>query len=126
MNLFAVVPMVGIADEDRVGPGTPVAGRPLCDWAIRAALDSGCFQGVYGVVGDEESADLARALGAEALVVEEVPESLDDLLVVAAEQLPEYEGLALVDPLCPLQHPDDIRGAVAKLLFRRAAGSNPA
>ncbi len=115
MNLVAIVPMVEIAGTARPAPDAVLAGRALCDWAIRPAVDSGCFARVVCVVRTAGAAEVAKACGAEVLLLDETPSSLDQLLVQAGERLGDFDGLALVDPASPLTHPEDIRGAVAKL-----------
>lgn len=41
------------------------AGRPMIEWAIQAARDSGCFDRIVVSTDDEEVAEVAAAVGAE-------------------------------------------------------------
>ena len=43
----------------------PLLGRPLIDWVIRAALDSGVFSEIYVSTDDNEIAAIATECGAK-------------------------------------------------------------
>lgn len=119
MLIHAVVPLVPIAGEERPDPFASLAGRPLCDWAIRAAADAKVFGRIIAIVADPDAAALAKARGAEPMIVDWRAETMDELLVAVGESLDAFDALALVDPACPLLHPDDIAGAVEALTAPR-------
>ncbi len=120
MKLIGIIPMTAISGERSPALEATLAGRPLCSWAVRAALDANCFSKVVAVVMDSLSTERARSCGAEPLRIDESPRSLDHLLVLAGEKLGQYDALALIDPSFPLVHPEDIRGAVEKMTTANA------
>ncbi len=98
----------------------PFSGRPLMAWAIGTAIGSGVFERVYVSTDSPQYAEIARACGAW------VPFLRDDLMDghtcladvachelrrVEAETAVNYDGVAILQPTCPLLLPEDVRRA---------------
>lgn len=102
----------------------PLAGRPLCDWAIRAALDSGIFDSVWVSTDSDEIEQIARMAGAQ--VHRRAPEtatetaSSESAMFDFAAAHPEFDVLALVQATSPLTRPEDFLGARATFLAEGA------
>lgn len=101
-----------------------LAGRPLCDWAIRSALDSGVFSAVWVSTDDEEIAGAAAKSGAR--VHWRAPQTATDkassetALVEFLSVHPEVQVLALVQATSPLTHPEHFQEAWKRFLAERA------
>lgn len=121
MRLWALVPARG---GSRRLPGKhlrPLAGRPLIDWTLAAARDSGVFDRV--LLSSDDPALLARAElhGAEALprpadLARGDSTSLDVVLhALEAAGGAEPAGLLLLQPTSPFRGAERIREAAARL-----------
>lgn len=98
----------------------PLAGRPLCTWALDAALDSGCFDAVWaGTDDDAIEATVTDALqgrvqvfrrGAATCTDEASTESA--LLEFAAAQ--DFDVLCTIQATSPLTSADDFVRARAR------------
>lgn len=102
----------------------PLAGRPLCDWSIRAALDSGVFESVWVSTDSDEIEQIARRTGAE--VHRRAPEtatetaSSESAMLDFAAAHPGFDVLALVQATSPLTRPEDFVGARDRFLAEEA------
>jgi len=73
----------------------PFRGQPIIHYAIRAALESGCFDEVMVSTDDPEIASMARAAGASIPFMRN-PQTADDITSTATvirEVLTEYQAL---------------------------------
>ncbi len=102
----------------------PLAGRALCDWAIRAALDSGVFDSVWVSTDNDDIDQIARRAGAE--VHRRTPEtatetaSSESAMLDFAAAHTEFDVLALVQATSPLTRPEDFAQARAQFLAEEA------
>lgn len=103
----------------------PLAGRPLIQWTIDAALRSEISTQVWVSTDDPEIAQVARQSGAEAPFLRPAPLASDtastldvalhalDYLKASGKGCPNYVGL--LQPTSPLRTPADLRNAVQLL-----------
>lgn len=79
----------------------PFCGRPMIEWSIRAARESGCFDRVIVSTDDAEIADVARACGAEVPFLRPAPLADDHAPTgpVIAHAIAETEREAAVSVL---------------------------
>lgn len=121
-RILAVVPARGGSKRLPRKNVLPLAGRPLIDWSIRAALDSGVCADVLVSTDDAEIADVARRSGA--LVPWMRPAELSDdtagTAPVLAHALAWYEqqhgavdAVLLLQPTSPFRTADSVRAACA-------------
>lgn len=127
MKFTALIPLRGGSQSIPRKNIRPLAGRPLCDWVIRAALDSGVFAEVWASTDDEEIAAVAARCGAR--VHRRAPETATAtapseaaLLDFAKARDWDFDVLALAQATSPLTTPQDFRRAAA-LLRERGADS---
>lgn len=99
---------------------TPLAGRPLIAWTIRAARDSVSLDRVVVSTDDPEIAEIAKRQGAETPFLRPARLALDDtsseaVAVHALETLELERGyLVLLQPTSPLRAGADIDAAVRR------------
>lgn len=93
-----------------------LAGRPLCVWSIRAALDSGVFDQVWVSTDDQGIADIAGKAGAR--VHRRNPDtatasaSSESAMIEFAQARDwDFDGLALVQATSPTTLPEHFREA---------------
>lgn len=102
-----------------------LAGRPLFDWALQAAMDSGCFAEVWVSTEDDEIATLAQARGAQihrrSQETASDTASSESVLLEFAQAQPDFDVLALVQATSPLTRPEDFRSAKKRFLAENAA-----
>ncbi|MDK2972711.1 MAG: hypothetical protein PWP23_2466 [Candidatus Sumerlaeota bacterium] len=127
MKFIALIPLRGGSMSIPRKNIRPLAGRPLCDWVIRAAMDSGVFAQVWVSTDDDEIAAVAARCGA--LVHRRAPEtatataSSESALLDFAKACDwDFDVLALVQATSPLTRPEDFRAAAA-LFEERGADS---
>lgn len=115
MTYTAIIPLRGGSQSIPRKNIKPLAGRPLCDWAIRAALDSGVFGAVWVSTDDEEIGAVAGRCGARvhwrAAETATAQASSESALLDFAGAQPAFSVLALVQATSPLTTPDDFRAA---------------
>ena len=119
-RLFCGIPARGGSERLPRKNVLPLAGRPMLGYTIAAALESGCFEGVYVCTDDDEIAGVARGCGAA--VPELLPPEQAGPLVAshrACQWLWERLGspgdvLVCLQPSSPLRSAADIRGALAE------------
>jgi CMP-N-acetylneuraminic acid synthetase len=99
----------------------PLAGRPLIDWSIRVALESGVCADVLVSTDDEEIANVARRSGALApwLRPAELSHDTAGTAPVLTHALSWYEqvhgavdAVLLLQPTSPFRSVESIRGAI--------------
>lgn len=92
-----------------------IGDKPLIAYAIECAKQSGCFDEIYVNSDSETLCDLGRAFGVEGYLRDPRFASDeakgDDFTADIMERL-EPETLAMINPVCPLVTPDDVRSAV--------------
>ena len=100
-----------------------LAGKPLIEWSIEVAKESGLFDEVFVCTEDREIADVAGAYGATVPYL--MPEELCGDLVAShipcqhlaahlAEEGRSRETLICLQPTSPLRSVQDLREAVGK------------
>ncbi|WP_349742764.1 acylneuraminate cytidylyltransferase family protein [Roseateles cavernae] len=98
-----------------------LAGKPLIQWSIEAALDSACIDAIVVSTDDSEIAFIARALGAE--VVErpsDIAEDASPVIDAVRHAMSWWTGtgrplpscVALLQPTAPMRLSSDIDAAV--------------
>lgn len=102
----------------------PLAGRPLIEYAVKAARASGVVDRVILSTDSEEIAAVGRRLGAEVPFLRPGALAQDDtpMVPVLVHALDRVEGegwvpeiLVLLQPTAPLRQPRHVRDAVALL-----------
>lgn len=95
----------------------PLAGKPLIAWAIESALRSEVLDAVVISTEDEEIAAVARDWGAlvpflrpSALARDDTPGI--DPIMHALEQLPDFDGVLVLQPTSPLRTTEDIDACI--------------
>jgi CMP-N,N'-diacetyllegionaminic acid synthase len=97
----------------------PVAGKPLLQWTLEAALEASTITRIVVSTDGDEIAALARELGAEALArppelaADDTP--MFDVVLHALGQIGPCEALVLLQPTSPLRRAEHIDGAVELL-----------
>jgi len=97
----------------------PVAGKPLLQWTIDAALEASTITRTIVSTDGDEIAALVRELGAEVLgrptelAADEAP--MFDVVLHALGQIGPCEALVLLQPTSPLRRAEHIDGAVELL-----------
>jgi CMP-N-acetylneuraminic acid synthetase len=90
-----------------------LAGRPLIDWVIKPALDSGIFAEVWVSTDDDEIAAVTEQCGAK--VHRRAPEtatntaSTESALIDFVDAHPDYDILCLIQATSPLVMPEDFQ-----------------
>ncbi len=124
MKTIAIIPArsgsKGLKDKNII----PVNGRPLIDYSIKAALDSGCFDTVMVSTDSEKYADISRSCGAEVPFLrseftssdtagtwDAVREVLEGYHAIGKE----FDYVAVLQPTSPLRTAEDIKGVFAML-----------
>ncbi len=106
----------------------PFRGQPLIAWTIRAAQASACIDRVIVSTDDEEIADVCRSLGCEvpfmrgAALASDTATSVD-VVLDAADRVPGYDIVVLLQPTSPLRTAGDID---ATLALMQESGANSA
>ena len=121
---LAVIPARGGSQRIPRKNIRPFAGRPIIEWSIAAALDSGCFDRVIVSTDDEEIAAVARAASAEVPFVRP-PELSDDhagtiAVMRHAVDWQAAHGAAPAEVCCiyataPFVRADDLRAGLERL-----------
>ena len=122
-RVLAVVPARGGSKRLPRKNVLPLAGRPLIEWSIRAALDSGVCEDVLVSTDDAEIADIALRSGA--LVPWLRPANLSNdtapTAPVLAHALAWYEqehgaveAVLLLQPTSPFRTADSVKAACAE------------
>lgn len=120
-KIIALVPLRGGSKSIPRKNIKPLAGRPLCDWAIRSACDSGVFDEVWVSSDDEEILEYARRAGVQAHRRSEASAtdqaSSESVMQDFADAHPEFDVICLIQATSPLTLPEHFQQAVA--LFKR-------
>lgn len=123
-RVIAVVPARGGSVGIPLKNIKPLLGRPLIDWCVRAALDSGVFTDVYVSTDHDGIADAAARCGAK--VHRRAPEtatstaSTESALADFVQHHPDFDILCLIQATSPLVVPDDFVKALKELEDQRA------
>lgn len=120
MKTLAIIPArsgsKGLKDKNIID----LCGRPLIDYTIRAALDSGCFDTVMVSTDSEKYAEISRNCGADVPFLRSEKMSSDtagswdvvrEVLQKYSEMGKNYDYVALLQPTSPLRNKDDIVSA---------------
>ena len=124
-SLIAVIPARGGSKRIPRKNLRRLGGRPIIDYTIRAALDSGLFAHVIVTTDDREIADTALRLGAEVPFLRE-PNLADDFAPVSLATLDVLQRVdagsdhirvvAQLMPNCPLRTAQDIVASYATFI----------
>jgi N-acylneuraminate cytidylyltransferase len=102
----------------------PLLGRPLLDWSVRAALDSGVFAEVWVSTDNKEIAAEAEKSGAKvhwrAAETATSSASTESALADFVGKHPDYDILCLIQATSPLVVPNDFTKALAELEKQQA------
>jgi CMP-N-acetylneuraminic acid synthetase len=130
MRILSIIP--ARAGSKRL-PGKnilPLAGKPVIQWTIEAAIASACLTKIVVSSDDPRALQVARACGVAGL--DRPPELATDtakttdvvshVIDVHARQGEHFDAIMLLQPTSPLRSADDIRAA-RQLFVERSAGS---
>lgn len=112
MENLALIPARGGSKRLKRKNIREFAGRPMIEWTIDAARDSGVFLRVVVSTDDEEIASIASAAGAEVLMRgEEISNDQATLLQVIQHAVDRYavNSVCLLLANCPLRNAEDIQ-----------------
>jgi len=94
-----------------------LAGRPLIDWSIRSALDSGIFAEVWVSTDHDKIAEVAKASGAQVHIRDPATAtntaSTESAMVDFANAHPDFDVLCLIQATSPLVTPEHFKEALA-------------
>lgn len=122
LRLLAIVPARGGSKRVPRKNVRPLAGRPLIEWSLRAALDSGVCADVLVSTDDAEIAEVARRGGALVpwLRPAELSHDTAGTAPVLTHALAWYEqahgevdAVVLLQPTSPFRTADSVRAACA-------------
>jgi len=125
-NVVAVIPARGGSKGIPMKNIKDLGGRPLIDWCIKAALDSGVFSEVYVSTDHDEIAAVALRSGAK--VFRRSAETASDTastesaLIEFAQHHGGFDVLALIQATSPLVLPEHFREAYS--LFEGQSGDS--
>jgi CMP-N-acetylneuraminic acid synthetase len=134
LRVLAIVPARGGSKRLPRKNVLPLAGRPLIDWSIRAALDSGACADVLVSTDDVEIADVARRSGALVpwLRPAELSHDTAGTAPVLSHALAWYEqahgvvdAVLLLQPTSPFRTAASIRAACATFASQPAQPRHP-
>ncbi len=119
MRAIAIIPArsgsKGLKDKNII----EIDGRPLIDYSIKAAVESGCFDKVMVSTDSEEYAEIARRCGAEVPFLRSELTSGDtagtwdavrEVLLGYQKMHQDFDYVAVLQPTSPMRSVDDIRG----------------
>mmetsp|Transcript_113222 Transcript_113222/g.283492 ORF Transcript_113222/g.283492 Transcript_113222/m.283492 type:complete len:257 (-) Transcript_113222:129-899(-) len=116
-RVIAVVPARGGSVSIPLKNIKDLAGRPLIDWCIRAALDSGIFTDVYVSTDHDGIAQVAEASGAKvhrrAAETATSTASTESAMVDFVKAHPDFDVLCLIQATSPLTTPAHFQEALA-------------
>lgn len=97
-----------------------LGGKPLVEWAIDAAIDSGVLASIVVSSNDPEVLDIADSY--DTFMSLERPDELCsdtspaiDYVLHALRECGDFDAIAIIQPSSPLTTADDIRGVLALL-----------
>lgn len=105
-----------------------VAGRPLLEWTVRAALGAPSLDRVILSSDDARIIAVAKNAGCDVPFVRPASLATDeattlDALLHAVEEVPGYEYLVTLQPTSPLRTAEDIEGCIAACVAKDAASA---
>mmetsp|Transcript_57821 Transcript_57821/g.152145 ORF Transcript_57821/g.152145 Transcript_57821/m.152145 type:complete len:233 (-) Transcript_57821:22-720(-) len=125
-RIVAVIPARGGSVSIPLKNIKELAGRPLIDWCIRSALDSGIFAEVWVSTDHDEIARVAESSGAKvhrrAAETATSSASTESALVDFANAHPEFDIMCLIQATSPLVMPEDFKEALA--LFEKQSADS--
>lgn len=125
-RVVAVIPARGGSVSIPLKNIKELAGRPLIDWCVRAALDSGVFAEVYVSTDHDGIAEVAERSGAKvhrrAAETATSTASTESAMVDFVKAVPDYDILCLIQATSPLTLPSHFTEAL-DLFERQSADS---
>ena len=125
MRVLGVIPARGGSKGILRKNLVPLAGKPLVEFTIRAALGSTCLTRTILSSEDPEIIAFARSLGVDVPFIRPLELAADDasslavarhaLLSAEDEDGTQYDIVCLLQPTCPLRESADIDSAVQML-----------
>lgn len=115
MSLLAVIPARGGSKEILGKNIKLLSGKPLITWTIDAAKQAKCIDRIIVSTDDPEIKEVAEQCGLEVPFLREAKFATDhspsiDLALDAAQKLPGFDWLLLLQPTSPLRTSSDIDG----------------
>lgn len=115
MSVLALIPARGQSKGVKRKNLRLLGGEPLIFWTIRAAQQATGLDQVVVSTEDKEIADCARSLGVDDVLMRPVQLAGDTTpgvapVLHAAEQLPEFSWILLLQPTSPMRSVADIDG----------------
>lgn len=107
---------------------SPFRGAPLIAWTIRAAQGASSIDRLILSSDDAEIIETARSLGCEA-PFQRAPDLASDtaasidVLLDAADRVPGYDIIVLLQPTSPLRTAEDIEATLAMMVDTGAPGA---
>eukprot|EP00933_Yihiella_yeosuensis_P008254 TRINITY_DN113603_c0_g1_i1.p1 TRINITY_DN113603_c0_g1~~TRINITY_DN113603_c0_g1_i1.p1 ORF type:complete len:239 (+),score=52.74 TRINITY_DN113603_c0_g1_i1:138-854(+) len=125
-RVLAVIPARGGSVSIPLKNIKELAGRPLIDWSIKAAVDSGCFTDVYVSTDHDGIAECAEKCGAKvhrrAAETATSTASTESAMIDFVKAHPDYDVLCLIQATSPLTTPEHFKEAL-ELFERQQADS---
>lgn len=118
MATFALIPARGGSKGIPRKNVRSIAGKPLIAWTIEAALAVRGLDAVVVSTDDEETANVARVVGAQVPFLRPAELARDDTpgiapVLHAIGMLPQYDEVMLLQPTSPLRGVEEIEGVLA-------------
>jgi len=110
-RIVAVIPARGGSVSIPKKNIKPLSGRPLIDWVIRPAIDSGIFAEIYVSTDDDAIAEVAIKCGAlvhrRAAETATATASTESAIKDFVDKHPDYDYVCLIQATSPLITPSD-------------------
>ncbi|MDR1741512.1 MAG: acylneuraminate cytidylyltransferase family protein [Synergistaceae bacterium] len=117
MRVSALIPLRGGSKSIPLKNIRPIAGMPLCFWALRAAVESSLFDGIYVSTDCAAIAETVTGFALSGVEVVDRPPELasdtsptEDVMLHLMSHRP-FDTLFTLQATSPLTTPDDLRGA---------------
>jgi N-acylneuraminate cytidylyltransferase len=115
-RVVAIIPARGGSQSIPLKNIKELAGRPLIDWCIKAARDSGIFSEIYVSTDHDKIAEVAEACGAKVhrRSVESATNTASTELAMTdfTKAHPDYDILCLIQATSPLVTPEHFQEAM--------------
>ena len=114
--IIALIPLRGGSKSIPGKNIKPLAGKPLCAWALEAAFQSGIFERLIVSTDSEEIAGVVKAIGIPLEVIMRPAEYATDTATTESVMLHvasrvDFEVMATIQVTSPLTRPEDFAAA---------------
>jgi len=130
-SVLAIIPARGGSKGIPRKNIVPLHGRPLIAYTIECAIQAACFEHVVVSTDDQEIKEISLKYGAEVPFMRPEELATDEAGAIPMMQHTvreseafygkTFEIIAMLQPTSPLKTPEDIRGAITKLVENRQA-----